>query len=607
MSKTLLAASLLPVAAFAQPLTIPVNPTMVVTASRVEQPASSVLAPVVVIERAEIEARQLHDLPSLLKSLPGVQLTTLGGRGHQAGLFVRGSKTKHSLLLINGRPAPTMVTGNHDLSQFPLSHVERVEYIRGPRAAVYGSDAIGGVINLITKTSGKQGSASHLKGGVGSHGYGQGEFSTRQALSERTDVNMLMGYERTDGYDIRAQDGYTSVQADRDGFRGRYGQVGINHAFNETWSADFSAQGAGNLTESDGDYSNMNKNRLKQFDGGVQFKNKQFNSRFDASYGENKLATWLDKEGEGSASPIDTALTRLSWVNSWQVDPQLNLTGGVDWQKEQLKSNSRLSGFPFVGPDRDNNGLFVITSYQWQPFLFELSGRTDDNQQYGRHNTWSAAAGVDLDAQHHLRASYSSAFKAPTFNDIYSPFSPVSEYLQPEQSKNAEVGLSGRYSAWHWSVDLYRNNIQDLIAYGPDFRPYNIGQARLEGAEFALGFDSGPLSHKVSYDYTRAKDRSSQDRQLDRVAKQKGSWLSQWQVGAWIWSGEAVYYGRRTDLGATQQLPSYTLFNAALSYQASPALTLGGRIDNLFDRDYESAYGYAGAGSEVKVTADYRF
>ncbi|GJA79313.1 hypothetical protein KAM354_45490 [Aeromonas caviae] len=259
MSKTLLAAALLPTAAFAQQMTIPVNPTMVVTANRVEQPASTVLAPVMVIERAEIEARQVQSLPDLLKTLPGVQITTLGGRGHVSSLFIRGTNSNHSLVLMNGRPVAAMVAGTPDLSQIPLDNIERIEYIRGPRAAVYGANAIGGVINLISKTSAKNGSETHLKGGVGSHGYGQGQVRTVQALGEQTDMNLLVGYERTDGFDVVAG----AQQPDRDGFDSLNGQFGLNHAFNDAWSADFNAQGYDNQTEMDDPYMSSDQSRRR--------------------------------------------------------------------------------------------------------------------------------------------------------------------------------------------------------------------------------------------------------------------------------------------------------------------------------------------------------
>lgn len=621
MSKTLLAAALLPTAAFAQ-TTIPVNPTLVITANRVEQPISSVLAPVVVIDRAEIESRQVQSLPALLKTLPGVQITTLGGRGHMSSLFIRGTNSNHSLVLMNGRPIAAMVAGTPDLSQIPLGNIERIEYIRGPRAAVYGSDAIGGVINLITKTSAKNGSETHLKGGAGSNGYGQGELRTVQSLGQKTDMNMLIGYERTDGFDIKAQDGSTPIQPDRDGFAGLNGQIGLNHRFNDAWSADINAQGYNNLTDIDGgeDWlapgvpsSDQSRVQAFQYDGGLKFQSKDLISRFEASYGENKLKNWLESNGEETGQPIHTGLTRLSWINSWSGIEGVSLTGGADWQREEMKSDSRGSNKAFNAPDRDNTGLFAVGSYRWQALLWELSGRTDDNQQYGRHNTWSAASGLDIDENHNVRLSYGTGFKAPTFLDLYYPGYENPD-LKPEESKNLELDFSGRYTAWDWSVNLYRNQIQNLISCQSAFsscKPDNT-DAEIRGVEVALGLETGPLHHDLSFDYTKTEDKNDGDQPLLRRAKQKASWLTQAQLGPVDLSTELLYVGQRDDKNfssfpaARVVLSSYTLVNLGASYGVTPALTLGGRIDNLFDRDYVPAYGYASPGTEFKLTADYR-
>ncbi|VFB11222.1 vitamin B12 transporter BtuB [Aeromonas salmonicida] len=610
MSKKLLVAALLPTAAFAQ-TTIPVNPTLVITANRVEQPISSVLAPVVVIDRAEIESRQVQSLPALLKTLPGVQITTLGGRGHMSSLFIRGTNSNHSLVLMNGRPIAAMVAGTPDLSQIPLGNIERIEYIRGPRAAVYGADAIGGVINLITKTSAKNGSETHLKGGVGSNGYGQGQVRTVQALGQQTDMNMMIGYERTDGFDVVAN----AQQPDRDGFDSLNGQFGLNHAFSDAWSGDFNAQGYDNHTEMDDAYQSADQSRVQafQYDGGLKFQSETLTSRLEASYGENKLKSWLESKGESSAQPIHTGLTRFSWINSWSGVEGLNLTGGADWQQEQLKSDSRSSGLAFNAPDRDNTGLFAVGSYRWQALLWELSGRTDDNEQYGRHNTWSAASGLDIDDNHNVRLSYGTGFKAPTFLDLYYPGYENPD-LKPEESKNLELGFAGRYTGWDWSLNLYRNKIKNLIACQSAFstcKPDNT-DAEIRGVEVALGLETGPFHHDLSFDYTRAEDKNDGDQQLLRRAKQKASWLTQVQLGPVDLSTELLYVGKRDDKNFSSfpaervELGSYTLINLGASYGVTPQLTLGGRIDNLFDRDYAPAYGYASAGTEFKLTADYR-
>ncbi|MFQ1610706.1 TonB-dependent receptor domain-containing protein [Aeromonas veronii] len=605
MPKKFLAAALLPTAAFAQ-TTIPINPTLVITANRVEQPVSSVLAPVVVIDRAEIESRQVQSLPDLLKTLPGVQMATLGGRGHISSLFIRGTNSNHSLVLMNGRPIAAMVAGTPDLSQIPLGNIERIEYIRGPRAAVYGSDAIGGVINLITKTSAKNGSETHLKGGAGSNDYGQGELRTVQSLGQKTDMNMLIGYERTDGFDVVAN----TKQPDRDGFNSKNGQFGLNHTFNDAWSADFNAQRYQNLTEFDGRYDQQQVDTF-QYDGGLKLQSEALTSRLEASYGENSSKSWEESKGKSSADPTHTGMTNISWINSWSGIEDLNLTGGVDWQREQMKSDSRSGGQPFTVPDRDNTGAFVVGSYVWSPFLFELSGRTDDNQQYGRHNTWSAASGLDIDEHHNVRLSYGTAFKAPSFMDLYYG---VPAELKPEESKNLELGLSGRYSVWDWSVNLYRNRIDNLIycltSMSNTCNPKNT-TADIKGVETELGIDTGPVHHRLSYDYTRAKDTGNQDLQLLRRAEHKGSWIADTRFDAATLTAELLYVGKRYDNNwATSQrveLSAYTLLNLAASYELTQQFTLGGRIDNVFDRDYAPAYGYASPGTEFKVTADYRF
>lgn len=604
MSKKFLAAALLPTAAFAQ-TTIPINPTLVITANRVEQPVSSVLAPVVVIDRAEIESRQVQSLPALLKTLPGVQITTLGGRGHMSSLFIRGTNSNHSLVLMNGRPIAAMVAGTPDLSQIPLGNIERIEYIRGPRAAVYGSDAIGGVINLITKTSAKNGSETHLKGGAGSNGYGQGELRTVQSFGQKTDMNMLIGYERTDGFDVVAN----AQQPDRDGFSGRNGQIGLNHAFNDAWSADFNAQGYDNLTETDDPYLSADQSRVQafQYDGGLKFQGRDLISRLEASYGENKLKNWLESNGEETGQPIHTGLTRLSWINSWSGIEGVSLTGGADWQREEMKSDSRSYGKNFNAPDRDNKGLFAVGSYRWQALLWELSGRTDDNQQYGRHNTWSAASGLDFDENHNVRLSYGTGFKAPTFMDLYYP-GYENPALKPEESKNLELDFSGRYTGWDWSANFYRNQIQNLIQCQKGYITCTKGNtdAEIEGIELALGLDTWLVHHDFNYDYTRAKDKNANDQQLLRRAKHKGAWLTSFTTGQMTWSTEVLYVGERLDVGNVELSP-YTLVNLGATYAATNQLTLGGRIDNLFDRNYEVAKGYASPGTEFKVTADYRF
>ncbi|MGL5947613.1 MAG: TonB-dependent receptor domain-containing protein [Aeromonas sp.] len=604
-----LAALLLPAAAHAELLSIPVEPT-IATVSRMAQSLDSVLMPVTVIERAEIAARQVQNVPDLLRSLPGVQWSPAGGRGHVGSLFIRGTTTNQTLILIDGRPLAAAITGSVDISQIPLANIERVEYIRGPRAAVYGSDAIGGVINVITQgaSQGQALGAQHqLALGVGSFGQMQGQFSGQHVLSPATRINFSAGYEKTDGFDIRGQDGYNPLQPDNDGFAGYNLSAGVTQQINSQWQIALNGMQQSNQIEIDGyeDWASgfiIDKNSVdsQQFDLGLKFTGDMLRSELSASYGENELKSWSNLQGEHAATITHTGIKQLAWINHLQLAKQANLIAGIDWKEEGLKADS-----DYLAPDRNNQGVFALASYQWSDWLFETSVRSDDNEQYGLHTTWSAASGVQLNSQHRARLSYATAFRAPTFSDLYYPGS-ENPKLKPEMAENLELGLSGHYPNLDWSLDLYRNDLTDMIAFGDDFRSYNINQARLLGAEVGVNFKAGLLTHHLSYDFTRAQDRSANKKQLDRVAKHKGSWRGEFNFRGFTNNVEVLYVGERTDLGS-QPLPSYTLLNIATRYDVTPVLSVGGRIDNLLDRDYEAVYGFAAPGVTAQVNAQYRF
>lgn len=167
-----------------------------------------------------------------------------------------------------------------------------------------------------------------------------------------------------------------------------------------------------------------------------------------------------------------------------------------------------------------------------------------------------------------MRLSYGTAFKAPTFLDLYYP-GYENPALKPEESKNTELGFNGRYTGWDWSLNLYRNQIQNLIACqsaSSTCRPDNT-DAEIRGVEVALGLETGPLRHDLSFDYTRAEDKNDGDQQLLRRAKQKASWLTQVQLGPVDLSTELLYVGKRDDKNFSSfpaervELGSYTLIN----------------------------------------------
>ncbi len=191
--------------------------TLVVTANRFEQPRSTVLAPTTVVTRQDIDRWQSTSVNDVLRRLPGVDITQNGGSGQLSSIFIRGTNASHVLVLIDGvRLNLAGVSGSADLSQFPIALVQRIEYIRGPRSAVYGSDAIGGVVNIITT---RDEPGTEISAGWGSNSYQNYDVSTQQQLGDKTRVTLLGDYAHTHGYDVVAYGNTgTQAQTDNDGF-----------------------------------------------------------------------------------------------------------------------------------------------------------------------------------------------------------------------------------------------------------------------------------------------------------------------------------------------------------------------------------------------------
>ncbi len=234
------------------------------TANRFEQPAKTVLAPTSVVTRDDIDRWQATSLLDVMRRLPGVDIAQSGGMGQLSSLFIRGTNSSHVLILIDGiRLNQAGVTGSSDLSQIPISLVQRIEYVRGPRSAVYGSDAIGGVVNIITA---REKPGTTLSAGVGSNGYQAYDASTQQQLGDSTRVTLAGDYTYTKGFDVVAnRHGWMAIRAqtDRDGFMNKTLYGALEHAFTDgQWSGFVRGFGYDNRTAYDGYYSYDNSFNL---------------------------------------------------------------------------------------------------------------------------------------------------------------------------------------------------------------------------------------------------------------------------------------------------------------------------------------------------------
>ena len=601
-----------------------------VTATRFTEPTASVLAPVNIITRKDIEQLHARSLTDVMNTLPGIQVTSYGGRGQQSSGFVRGATSAETLVLMDGVRVNSATMGGFDFSSVPLNQVERVEFIRGARATVYGADAIGGVVNIITR--GTQGDRkTTLNGSAGSKGYRNTNAATSFDINDEQHLKLSAGYESEDGYNVHPViddlDGSFVNAGEKNGFLGRNAMIDYQNDLNANTKLFSSVHWSRNIAESDGSSSSYNDwitgdlvpavyekdetwNQNVVYQLGSKYRQGRYQSELMTSFIDNISYYYpTTSDRYNPESTYDTNQYQANWSNSYQINDAITLGGGVDWRRDILLSDSHSSDGSYFNDDhgRNNTGVYLLTQANWNDITGELSGRVDENQQYGSYDTWQTGLGWSFVPGYRVSARYGTAFRAPTFNDLYYPTDSWGYYgnpdLSPETSRNSEVALEGLSSGINWRVTAYRNDIRNMIQWG-NSTPENKDHAQIDGLELEAQFLTGLLQHKVSADFMNPVDKKS-GAQLNYRARNTYKWTGSVNWDKWDSSLTANYQSSRYS-GNTKLLP-YTVWNAGLGYRVTKQLHVGGRIDNLFDKDYVLISGYKPAGQNFYLDASYQF
>ncbi|QLR45271.1 TonB-dependent vitamin B12 receptor BtuB [Enterobacter sp. RHBSTW-00994] len=585
--------------------------SMVVTANRFEQPINTVLAPTSVVTREDIERWQAKSVVEVMSRLPGVDIAQSGGMGANASTFIRGTESRHVLVLIDGIPLNNAGISNAaDLSQIPTSLIQRIEYIRGPRSALYGSDAIGGVINIIT---GRDKPGAEISAGVGSKGYQSYDGSFQQVL-DKTKITMGGNYTYTRGFDIGAND--APRQPDRDGFMSKSLFGSVEQQLTDSLSGFVRGFGYDNRTAYDG-YASFTADGTpdtrqlysQNWDTGLRFKQGIYQSQLVAGYGRSKDINYDPSKGRYAASATmdDVKQYTTQWLNNFEVGHG-NIGAGIDWQKQKTQAGT---GYLDQGYEQRNTGVFLSAMQQFDSVTLEAAARHDDNSNFGDHSTWQTSAAWEFVEGYRIVGSYGTAYKAPTMSQIHSATYGNPD-LKPEESKQWEGGFEGLTGPVNWRVSAYRNDVDNLIGYDANYRYYNVDKARIEGIEATAQFDTGPLAHQISYDYVDPRNAKTNE-VLKRRSKQQVKYQLDWQVWDLDWDLAYRYLGTRYDDDFSSypsrevKLGGVSLWDVAVSYPVTSHLTVRGKIANLFDKDYETVYGYQTAGREYTLSGSYTF
>ncbi|EDJ1070995.1 TonB-dependent vitamin B12 receptor BtuB [Salmonella enterica] len=592
--------------------------TLVVTANRFQQPVNSVLAPTDVVTREDIQRWQSKDLNDVMRRLPGVDISQSGGMGKSSSLYIRGTESRHVLVLIDGVPmARAGISNAIDIGQLPVSLVQRIEYIRGSRSAVYGSGAIGGVVNIITMSNDEK---SQINAGMGSDGYQTYDGIMNKRFGD-TIVTAAGAYETTRGFNIQPDSPYNG-DSDRDGYRNKLFWGGVQHKFNDNVSGFFRGYGyTANSDYDQGSYGYVGgndeaQNYTQSWDAGLQYSSGIYSSQLIANYQHIKDYNYSNDLGRyaGDASLDNMEQRYIQWGNSVEVGHGA-VSGGADWKQEKLTSSSTTKADTYK---RDTTGLYLTGQQQIDSVTLEASGREDHDEQFGWHGTWQTAAGWEFVDGYRATLSYGTGFLAPSlgqqygatrFASSYGPGIAANPNLKPEESRQWEAGIDGLTGPLDWRLSAYHYKVQNLIDY-KDNQYVNLKSATIKGLEWTGNITTGPVDHHLTLQYVDPRDDET-NKVLYRRAKQQVKYELTGQIFELGWNVMYQYLGERYDKDFDNnrdvKMGGLSLWDIGVSYPVTSHLTVRGKIANLFDKDYETVYGYQTAGREYTLSGSYTF
>jgi vitamin B12 transporter len=571
---------------------------VVVTATRIAQPVSSLLSDVRLIDSIDIANAGAQSLIELLQSQGGVEIATNGGPGQVSGVFMRGTNANHVIVLIDGVRLNSATSGTNAFENIPLNQIERIEIVRGPASSLYGADAIGGVIQIFTR---REGNRTSLSAGLGTWNTQRYSAGFAREIGA-TRLGVQAGYEDTVAFSATNERNTFSFNPDNDPYRNK--NIGAN--LGHTWAPGQELALRALLSEgtthfdSGPDSDDINRQRLATY--ALESRNKlhaNWSSTLRLARGIDDIQTLGSFPGR-----FRTDQDQASWQNDIAAGGgQIAL--GLEYRRESVESNADYSAH-----SRTIRSLYAGYSGIAGANLLQTSARLDDNSQFGARATGNLAYGYQFTPDWRVSAAAGTAFKAPSFNDLYfvSPFFSGNPDLKPERATNQELAANYDNGAQRAGLTLYRNRIRDLIAVDPTFSTViNVNAARIRGGTLHIGADVAGYRLKAEITREEAIDEAT-GKFLPRRAQVFGTLSFARTAGPLGLGAEIVASGERFDSAANSpasRLAGYALLNVRATYALSPAYAVAVRWNNVFDKEYELAQGYNTPGSNLFVSVEF--
>lgn len=617
----------IPLSIYAQEKEITLE-TVIVTATRVETPIEEIASSVTVISSEEIIRKQKSTVPEVLRETPGLNVVQTGGVGKTTSISLRGANSEHTLVMIDGVEVndPITVGRSYDFAHLTVDNIERIEILRGPQSTLYGSDAIGGVIHIITKKgegkpkiflSAEGGSFTTLREAAGFSG-GNKWVNYSLGLS-RTDTNGISAaskkngnYERDDyaNTSLSARLGITPMENLNIDFLLRY----INAKSElDTW-----VFGVGVVD--DPNYFQKSEQIFLKTQGELSLFDKRWNQKLGFALNDHDR---YYKNPKDPQHPFDFErssyygeLMKLDWQHHLKLHKTNVLTFGFEFEREEGKS--RYYSESIWGPDQSvfpkktahTKGYFVQDEVKLWDRLFGTVGiRIDDHSRFGAETTYRIApAYLIKETNTKIKGTFGTGFKAPSLYQLFAPatlWGPIgNKHLKPEKSKGWDAGIEQSFLGGRvvLGAAVFRNDFKDLIQFESLKGYINVARAKTEGVELtAVGKPVEDLIIQINYTHMDTENKRT-DRDLLRRPKNKFnldlnySFLKKGNINLGL-----TYVGKRDDMDPSTftrrvKLDGYTLVNLATSYQLTPTFQIFGRVENLFDKEYEEVKGYGTPG-----------
>ncbi|MFN7154300.1 MAG: TonB-dependent receptor domain-containing protein [Acidovorax sp.] len=569
----------------AQNLRAPSLTETVVTATRTAQPLSDLVADVTVLDRETIETSGATGLADVLARVPGIEISRNGGPGTTTSVFLRGAESRFTAVYIDGVRMDSQSTGGAAWESIPLALIDRIEVLRGPAGAVYGSDAMGGVVQIFTKR-GENGVAPYVGVGIGTHSTRKLEAGISGA-SGTIDYALGIAREESKGFNART---IATANPDRDGYESTSANARLGLQINATHRLEgtllVSDMDSGYDTSPVNDDRNMHKVHALGLNWQAQWTT-QYKTRLQVTDSRDKYET------KPSIYLSDTHLRGYLFQNEWRQGAHL-VTAALERREDNLENAP-------IDRQRSQNAIALGYGYSAGGHTLQANVRHDSDSEFGGKGTGSLAYGYAFAPQWRATASVGTAFRAPTLYQRFSEYGIGS--LNPESSRNVEVGLRWAAGTSSFSATAYRNRVQDLITFGAagpcpsTFGCYtNTARAEYQGVTLAGSHRLGSVQLRGSIDLQNPRDLAT-GKQLARRSKRHGTFGADTQVAGWTVGAEVQASGRRFDNAAnTNVLGGYALVNLYASTRIARDFTLLARLDNAADKNYELARTYATQG-----------